>query len=148
MPKPESPGLTVDIVFARLDKDDIPEILLVERQNEPFGWALPGGFVDIGETVKNAALRELREETGLVLENSELEFFGYQDDPSRDSRGHNISVVFTCSYLANERIKEIVVDLRSGSDAKNVKFFSMFNLPQMVFDHRKILMNCARRTLF
>ena len=87
------PALTADCVVFGLDDEDL-KILLIQRGLEPFKgqWALPGGFVDVGETVEEAAVREMREETGLDVQLERL--VGVYSDPERDPRGHNVSVVF------------------------------------------------------
>ena len=85
------PRLTVDVII-RMD-DDARRIVLVRRRFPPPGWAIPGGFVDAGETVETAAAREALEETGLVVE--DLRQFHVYSDPSRDLRGHTVSTVFT-----------------------------------------------------
>ena len=108
-----NPSPTVDIII------NIGEsIILIERRNPPHGWALPGGFVDYGETLEAAAIREAREETGLELEN--LRQFHAYSDPNRDPRQHNISVVFTA---------EACGEARAGDDAKNVQLFPLDGLP-------------------
>jgi ADP-ribose pyrophosphatase YjhB (NUDIX family) len=119
-----NPSPTVDIII------NIGEsIILIERRNPPHGWALPGGFVDYGETLEAAAIREAREETGLELEN--LRQFHAYSDPNRDPRQHNISVVFTA---------EACGAAKAGDDAKNVRLFSMDDLPvPLCFDHARIL---------
>jgi 8-oxo-dGTP diphosphatase len=104
-------------------------VVLVRRKNEPLGWALPGGFVDYGETVEAAAAREAHEETGLTL--SELRQFGAYSDPRRDPRGHTLSVVF---------IAKAVGSPKGGDDAAVARVFSEDNLPEdIVFDHRTII---------
>ncbi len=119
-----NPFPTVDIIIEIEGK-----ILLIERLNEPFGWALPGGFVDYGESLEKAALREAREETGLDLE--KLRQFKAYSEPDRDPRQHNISVVFTAE--AHE-------EPRAGDDAKQVQLFSLEKLPSnLCFDHAAIL---------
>ncbi len=124
--KPQTPALCVDIIID-MGAGLVP---LVERHNEPHGWALPGGFVDIGETVEEAAIREAQEETGL-MDIELVRLFHVYSDPKRDPRGHTASVVF----LARGR-----GIARAGSDAKNVELFHFMNLPQdIVFDHRQIL---------
>jgi 8-oxo-dGTP diphosphatase len=108
------------------------KILLIERHNEPFKgmWALPGGFIEEDETVDAGAARELKEETGL---NVSLEQFRVYSDPERDPRGRIITVAFI-AVLENEKLKP-----RAGDDAKNVKWFSISELPLLAFDHRIIL---------
>ncbi len=104
-------------------------VLLVRRRNPPPGWALPGGFVEWGETLESAAAREVREETGLVI--TDLRQFQAYSDPRRDSRHHMISVVF--SGHANGVPQ-------AGDDAAEAVFFSCDSLPpDMAFDHRQIL---------
>jgi ADP-ribose pyrophosphatase YjhB (NUDIX family) len=119
-----NPFPTVDIIIEVEGR-----ILLIERLNEPFGWALPGGFVDYGESLEEAAIREAQEETGLNLEN--LRQFKAYSDPERDPRQHNISMVFTA--VAHEEPK-------AGDDAKQAQLFSIDELPtKLCFDHATIL---------
>ena len=104
-------------------------IVLIERRNPPLGWAIPGGFVDYGESLEAAAIREAREETGMELVN--LRQFHAYSDPQRDPRGHTVSVVFTA---LGEGVPE------AGDDAKNLRIFSFDRLPEnLVFDHALIL---------
>lgn len=103
-------------------------IVLIERKIEPFGWALPGGHVDYGESLEDAAVREAKEETGLDIKL--MKQFHTYSDPKRDPRGHRIATV----YVAKAEGKP-----RAGSDAKNVGIFTEDNLPRLVFDHKKIL---------
>lgn len=119
-----NPFPTVDIIIRDGDR-----IVLIERRNEPHGWALPGGFVDYGETLETAAAREAREETGLELD--DLRQFHAYSDPARDPRQHNISVVFTARGSGT---------LRAGDDAQNARWFSLDSLPApLCFDHARIL---------
>ena len=119
-----NPFPTVDIIIEVEGK-----ILLIERLNKPFGWALPGGFVDYGESLEEAAIREAREETGLNLEN--LRQFKAYSEPERDPRQHNISMVFTA---------EAHKEPKAGDDAKNAQFFTIDELPtKLCFDHATIL---------
>ena len=118
------PRLTVDIII-RIGEG----VVLVERKYAPHGWAIPGGFVEYGETVEEAARREAKEETALDLE--ELAQFHTYSDPSRDPRGHTVSLVFTALGVGTPR---------AASDARAVGLFTSTNLPDHIaFDHRKIL---------
>ena len=129
----QSPIPTVDIIIEM--EDD--RIILVKRKNYPFGWALPGGFVDYGETVEQAARREAREETSLEVE--ELKQFRVYSEPDRDPRRHTISTVFT----ARGRGIPFAAD-----DAAEVGSFSPVDRPSpLAFDHEKILVDyfAARR---
>ena len=113
-------------------------IVLIERKNPPFGWALPGGFVDYGESVEQAAVREAKEETGLVVELVSL--LGVYSDPARDSRQHTISTVFVaCPH--NPQILP-----QSGDDARQARIFSFDNFPEsLAFDHGKMVQDYLAR---
>lgn len=125
-----NPFPTVDIIIRQGNS-----IVLIERRNEPTGWALPGGFVDYGESLESAAAREALEETGLTLRN--LKQFGAYSDPDRDPRQHNISFVFTAEGEGN---------LQGGDDAARAKLFSLDNLPSpLCFDHARILRDYRER---
>ena len=122
--KYRNPFPTVDIIIRQDD-----QIVLIERRNPPLGWALPGGFVDYGESLEAAAVREAQEETGLHLE--DLQQFGAYSDPARDPRQHNISVVFTARGTA---------ELKAGDDAAGAAWFPLADLPSpLCFDHAQIL---------
>lgn len=103
-------------------------IVLIERKNEPLGWALPGGFVDYGESFEAAACREAKEETGLEVTLRE-QFYTYSD-PQRDARQHNSSTV----YIATAQGEPVGAD-----DAVQARVFHKGNLPHLVFDHRQIV---------
>jgi len=120
----KSPLLTVDLII------EVNEaILLIKRKNPPEGWALPGGFVDYGETVESAAIREAKEETGLDVEL--IRQFHSYSDPKRDPRHHSVTTVF----LAKGTGKAV-----AGDDAKEIGMFHRESLPeQIAFDHRNIL---------
>ena len=123
-----NPIPTVDIIIELLDRPYRP-IVLVERLNPPYGWALPGGFVDYGETVEKAAIREAAEETGLHIKL--VEQFQVYSDPDRDPRHHTLSVVF----LAMAKGEPL-----AGDDAKNLAVFELWDIPQnLCFDHERIL---------
>jgi len=124
------PMLCVDIVIITIDTK---EILLIKRKNNPFQgfWALPGGFMDIDETLDNAAYRELEEETS--VKNIKLHRFKVYDEPGRDPRGRTISMV----YIGKNQKKEITT--QAGDDATEALFFSLNALPKLAFDHHKIV---------
>ncbi|MEL7242860.1 MAG: NUDIX hydrolase [Cyanobacteria bacterium J06573_2] len=123
-----NPAPTVDIIIELIDKPHRP-IVLIERHNEPFGWAIPGGFVDYGESVETAAKREALEEIGLEVEL--VEQFQVYSDPKRDSRKHTISIVF----IANAKGEP-----KAGDDAKDAAVFEPWNVPgNLCFDHDEIL---------
>ncbi len=129
------PALTVDVAVFR-EGEAGPEVLLIKRKNPPFKdyWAFPGGFVDEGEDLEPAAHRELKEETGLG--NLNLKQYRTYGQPGRDPRGHTVSVVYT-GFL-----NDISQKVRGGDDAAEAAWFLVKNLPQMAFDHRKILNDC------
>jgi 8-oxo-dGTP diphosphatase len=122
---PETPKLMVDVV--------IPSqrgVVLVRRGSEPFEgqWALPGGFVEVGETVHEAAAREAAEETGLAVEVSRL--VGVYSDPDRDPRGHNVSVAFLVRVLSGQ--------MQAASDAAEVEVLDPGSV-ELAFDHQRII---------
>lgn len=121
---PQTPPLTVDVI---IEVDD--GLVLVKRRNPPAGWALPGGFVDPGETVEEAAVREAREETGLEVEL--LRQFHVYSDPGRDPRGPTVSVVF---------VGRAAGEPRAATDAASARVFAPGGLPEpLAFDHARIL---------
>ncbi len=133
MPEYRNPAPTVDTVIL-LPGD---RVVLVERKNPPHGWALPGGFVDEGEMLEAAAVREAREETGLEV--SLLEQFHAYSDPRRDPRKHTISTVFI-GRASGEPV--------GGDDAAQARAFSWDLLPpDVVFDHDQILADVRRYLL-
>lgn len=119
-----NPVPTVDIIIETGNG-----IVLVERKKAPFGWAIPGGFVDYGECIEDAAIREAKEETGLDIELISL--LGVYSNPERDPRMHTISTVF---------IAKADGEPTAGDDAKSAMIFSLDRLPHdLAFDHGKIL---------
>ncbi len=121
---PRNPFLTVDIII-----EINGGIVLIERKNSPHGWALPGGFVDYGESLESAAIREAKEETSLDVILKE-QFHAYSD-PLRDPRFHTVSVVFVGKGAG---------DLKADDDAENARVFTENSVPgSIVFDHGKIL---------
>ncbi len=120
-----NPFLTIDVIIRMTGRT----VVLIERKNPPYGWALPGGFVDYGESLETAAWREAKEETGLEVEN--LQQFRAYSDPHRDPRHHTVSVVFTALGKGTPR---------AADDAKRVKVFRVEELPaNLAFDHARIL---------
>jgi 8-oxo-dGTP diphosphatase len=131
--KYERPSVTVDVVMMTLRQRDL-QMLLIKRRSWPYEgmWAIPGGFVNIDESLVDAAKRELQEETGLqdvYLE--QLYTFG---DPGRDPRTRVITVVYF-ALIDYERLK----GMRAADDAADVGWFSVYNLPPLAFDHEKII---------
>lgn len=124
---PSGPKLTVDAVLLRAD-----QVLLIRRGREPFkgSWALPGGFVDAGETVERACLRELAEETG--LKGLIVDLLGVYSDPARDPRHHTVSVVFVCG------VGGLLPGIDAGDDAEEAAWFPLDALPPLAFDHGRI----------
>jgi len=120
-----NPVPTVDIII----ESDGGRILLIKRKNEPIGWALPGGFVDYGESLEHAAIREAKEETSLDV--TLIKQFHTYSSPDRDPRQHTVSTVF----IAHGQGKA-----RAADDAAEIGFFTKDTLPgAIVFDHRQIL---------
>ena len=121
---PRNPLLTVDIII-----EVGGGVVLIERKNPPHGWALPGGFVDYGESIESAAAREAKEETSLDVSLTE-QFYTYSD-PSRDARHHTVSTVFIAVADGTPR---------GADDAKVARVFREDEIPAaIVFDHARIL---------
>lgn len=119
-----NPIPTVDIIIRYKNG-----IILIKRKNPPEGWALPGGFVDYGETLEHAAIREAKEETGLDVKL--IRQFHTYSTPDRDPRFHTISTVFIATAKGKAK---------AGDDAKDIGIFKKEELPDNIaFDHRKIL---------
>jgi len=125
-----NPYPTVDIII-EINSTDGRGIVLISRKNPPFGWAIPGGFVDYGESLEEAAVREAKEETSLDVEL--LRQFHTYSDPSRDPRHHTISTVFIARA---DGIPE------ACDDAADAAIFSLQSLPEeMAFDHKTIILD-------
>ena len=123
-----NPAPTVDIIIELIDRRDRP-IVLIERKNEPMGWAIPGGFVDYGESLETAAVREAKEEVSLDVELVE-QFYVYSA-PDRDPRQHTLTIVFIATAKGNPA---------AADDAKNLGIFNQYDLPQnLCFDHDRVM---------
>jgi 8-oxo-dGTP diphosphatase len=133
--EPKTPYLAVDGVVRLWEGERFKGIVLVERRYEPLGYALPGGFVEVGETVEKAVLREVKEETGLDAQIVKL--LGVYSEPNRDPRFHVVSVVFVLDAYGEPK---------GGDDAKKAVVFPIEDLPfdKIVFDHAKILKDFLR----
>ena len=127
---PKTPYLTTDGIIELYEGERFKGIVLIERNNDPKGLALPGGFVDVGESVEDALVREMKEETNLDVEIGRL--FGVYSDPKRDPRFHTASVVFIAKAQGQPK---------GGDDAKDAKLYALEEIPmeQLVFDHGAIL---------
>jgi 8-oxo-dGTP diphosphatase len=133
VPKPVTPLVAVDVVIELADRPARP-IVLIERRNPPYGWALPGGFVDVGESLEHAAVREAKEETSLAVRLKAL--LGCYSDPARDPRGHTVSPV----YVAEASGEPVAAD-----DARSLAIFDIGHLPSVLaFDHARILEDYRR----
>jgi 8-oxo-dGTP diphosphatase len=133
MPKPVTPLLAADAIIELTDFPGRP-IVLIERANPPFGWAIPGGFVDVGEIVEHAAVREAKEEVSLDI--NLIVLLGIYSDPSRDNRGHTVTAVY---------VAEAAGSPKAADDAKNCRFFSLDALPEpLAFDHAQVLADYKR----
>ncbi len=128
-----NPDPTVDIIIELIDRPHRP-IILIERKNEPLGWAIPGGFVDYGESVENAAIREALEEVSLNI--NLIEQFYVYSSPQRDFRKHTMTVVFIAEALGQPQ---------AADDAVNLGVFPTWEIPQsLCFDHDLILQDYQR----
>lgn len=124
-----APMLTVDTIIIEKEK-----ILLIKRATEPFidHWALPGGFVELNETLEQAATRETKEETGLKTE--PIKIVGAYSDPDRDPRGHTVSIVYLMRIISGTT--------KTTEETKDIRYFPLNRLPEnLAFDHKKIIEN-------
>jgi 8-oxo-dGTP diphosphatase len=130
---PRNPSLAVDCVVF----DPAGRLLLIRRKNPPFQgqYALPGGYVDYGESTEHAAARELAEETGLVA--TKIALVGVYSDPQRDPRGHVVSIAY--------RIETAGHDPRAGDDAAAAAFVAGWEDLDLAFDHRAIVADAVRQ---
>lgn len=128
----KSPSITADGILIKNQ-----QILLVKRKNQPFKgkWALPGGFVEYEEKTEDTVIREVLEETGLKTKINHLA--GVYSDPDRDPRGHTITVAYILDIIGGELV--------AGDDASDVKFFNVKELPDLSFDHSKIINEVLQR---
>ncbi len=127
----KTPFLAVDGIIKVFDnKENFLGIVLIERKNPPYGVALPGGFVEVGEKVEEALVREMKEETSLDVEIIRL--FNIYSDPKRDPRFHTVSCTFVCKAYGSPK---------GGDDAKEAKIYKLEDIPfeKLSFDHPKIL---------
>src|SRR3989339_1144984 len=127
------PMVTVDILVFSKSQDADTEILLIQRKHNPYKhcWALPGGFIEMDETLEQSALRELEEETGITdVSLSQFYTFG---NPGRDPRGRTVSVIF---YCFSDRKK---LNAKAGDDAAHLDWFDISKLPELAFDHTDIV---------
>ncbi len=133
MPRLETPALAADIIIELIDYPGRP-IVLIERAFPPYGWAIPGGFVDIGERIETAAVREAKEE--VCLDVRLIALLGIYSDPNRDQRGHTV----TACYIAEANGKPNAAD-----DAKNCQIFAVDKFPErLAFDHAQVIADYLR----
>jgi ADP-ribose pyrophosphatase YjhB (NUDIX family) len=129
MARPKNPFPTVDIIIEIKDENGNAGFILIKRKNPPYGWALPGGFVDYGESLEKAAVREAKEETSLDIEL--VSQFHTYSNPGRDPRFHTISTVFIARAEGRPKAQD---------DAQEIGIFSAESMPHpLAFDHEQIL---------
>lgn len=130
---PKTPLLTTDCVIF----DGAARVLLIRRKNEPFkgAYALPGGFIDIGETTEAACRREVLEEAGIVVDR--LALIGVYSDPKRDPRGHTVSIAYTTRFAEASRPK-------AGSDAEAAEWVKDWKTKKLAFDHALIIADAEK----
>lgn len=128
MNRPVTPLLAADALIELVDQPGRP-IVLIERRNPPYGWAIPGGFVDVGESLEQATVREAKEET--CLDVTLVALLGIYSNPARDPRGHTVTAVYVAQATGTPQ---------AADDAKNLQVFSLDTLPSpLAFDHDMVL---------
>jgi 8-oxo-dGTP diphosphatase len=128
MSRPVTPLIAADIIIELVDQPEHP-IVLIERKYPPLGWAIPGGFVDIGESIEQAAIREALEETCMKVSLTTL--LGIYSNPARDPRGHTATAVYIATATGMPK---------AADDAQNVALFAPSQLPKLLaFDHDLVL---------
>ncbi len=133
MSRPVTPLLAADAIIELINIPGRP-IVLIERKNEPYGWAIPGGFVDVGESLEAAAMREAKEETCLDVELTAL--LGIYSNPARDPRGHTVTAVYVAQSTGTPE---------AADDAKTLDLFTLDRLPSpLAFDHQLVLADYQR----
>lgn len=133
MSRPVTPLLAADAIIELVDQPGRP-IVLIERRNPPLGWAIPGGFVDVGETMEQAAMREAQEETSLAV--TLVALLGIYSNPDRDPRGHTVTAVYVAQAFGTPR---------AADDAKHLEAFTLERLPSVLaFDHGTVLEDYRR----
>ncbi len=137
------PMLTADCVVV----NDSNEILLIQRGNEPYKgcWALPGGFMEMDETLEHCAVRELEEETGLKVDEQDIRLIGVYSTPGRDPRGRTVTAAFICSPKLGELSARLTEEcVKAGDDAAEVCWWPLNALPPLAFDHTQIVSDGQR----
>jgi len=133
MARPTTPLIAADALIQLIDRPGRP-IILIERAFPPYGWAIPGGFVDVGESVEDAAVREAKEE--VCLDVNLVALLGLYSNPARDPRGHTATAVY---------VAEATGEPRAEDDARNVGIFTLDQLPEeLAFDHGLVLADFRR----
>lgn len=136
------PSITVDCALARYNEHAGVDILLIKRKNEPYKdcWALPGGFMEINETLDDAVKREVMEETGIDIEKSCIKYLNEKifDKPDRDERGRVVTVLSVVVVPSNTTVS-------AGDDADECKWFSLRKLPPLAFDHAEMIEYMKKR---
>ena len=130
----QTPHVATDGIIEIYRDGRFQGIVLIERKNEPYGLALPGGFVDIGEKVEDACIREMKEET--TLDVTVVRLLGVYSDPKRDSRFHTVSCVYVCQADGEPK---------GADDAKTAAVYKLEDIPleELVFDHAQIIRDYA-----